>query len=68
MNPELIEVVKQHAVNNYETDGWDILVECWSDEEIGYWIEDAHSEWQAITLVSGVLKSMNERRMEIISA
>ena len=67
MTFDLIEVVKRHALNNYKTDGWDILVECWSDEEIGHWIEGAHSEWQAITLVSGVLKSMNNRRMEIIN-
>ncbi len=32
--PELLELVKQHATRNYEKDGWDILIECYTDEEI----------------------------------
>ncbi len=31
---QLIQAVKNHANENYEAGGWDILVECWEDEEI----------------------------------
>lgn len=30
----LIDAVKTHALANYATGGWDIVVECWSDEEL----------------------------------
>lgn len=31
---ELIAAVKAHAAANYESGGWDVLVECYEDEEI----------------------------------
>jgi hypothetical protein len=31
---ELLYVVKQYALENYNADGWDYVVECWSDEDI----------------------------------
>ena len=31
---ELIIEVRAHALKNYEKDGWDFVVECWSDKEI----------------------------------
>lgn len=31
---ELIESVKAHALRNYERGGWDVIVECWDDEQI----------------------------------
>ena len=34
MNRKLVEAVIQHAVDHYEIEGWDILVECWDDDEI----------------------------------
>ena len=30
----LIDAVKSHAIANYEIDGWDIVVECYSDEDL----------------------------------
>ena len=30
----LIDAVKAHAIENYESDGWDIVVECYSDEDL----------------------------------
>jgi len=29
-----IEKIRKHAVTHYEEDGWDFLVECWTDEEL----------------------------------
>lgn len=31
---ELVKVVKAHALAHYEDGGWDVIVECWTDEEI----------------------------------
>jgi len=34
MTSDLVEAVKAHAIDNYEKDGWDIVVECWADDKI----------------------------------
>ena len=68
MDRKLVEAVIQHAVDHYEIEGWDILVECWSDEEIWSWIEGAASEKEAIRLAAQALKPLNDQRMEIINA
>lgn len=31
---DLVQAVKDHAVENYERDGWDFVVECYDDEMI----------------------------------
>lgn len=31
---ELVKALRAHALANYEKGGWDVIVECWSDEEI----------------------------------
>ena len=30
----MVEAVKRHALAHYEEDGWDTVVECWSEAEI----------------------------------
>lgn len=37
----LVEAVKDHALRNY-TRGWDVVVECWSDEEIAAVLDGTH--------------------------
>ena len=68
MNRKLIEVVIRHAIDHYELEGWDILVECWDEEEIWSWIEGAADEKEAIRLAAQALKPINDHRMEIMSA
>lgn len=68
MDRKLVEAVIQHAVDHYEIDGWDILVECWDGDEIWLWIEGAASEKEAIRLAAQALKPIHEHRMEIINA
>lgn len=65
---DLIQAVIEHAVDHYEIEGWDILVECWSDEEIWSWIEGAASEKEAIRLAAQALKPIHDHRMEIVNA
>ena len=31
---EIVAAVRKHAEANYERGGWDVLVECYSDEDI----------------------------------
>lgn len=38
---ELVEALKKHALENYEKGGWDVIVECYSDEEIAVDLRDA---------------------------
>ena len=68
MKRKLIEAVIEHAVDHYELEGWDILVESWSDEEIWSWIEGAADVKEAIRLAAQALKPINDYRMEIMSA
>lgn len=30
----LVEAVKAHAAAHYEDGGWDVIVECWEDQQI----------------------------------
>lgn len=40
MDKILIERVKQHALDHYENGGWDVIVECWTDEELAQLLAD----------------------------
>ena len=64
---KMIEAVKRHAVENYETDGWDFVVECWSDQDILDRIEGAESAEEAIQLVGEDIGVLAEYRDEIRS-
>ncbi len=68
MKKQFIEVVILHAVDNYEIEGWDILVECWSDDEIWDVIKSATSEQEAIELALQALGPINDFREDIVNA
>jgi len=68
MNKELVEAVAKHAIRHYEVEGWDILVECWEDQDIWNVIEGATSEKEAICLAAQALKPLSDYRMEIINS
>lgn len=63
----LVEAVKAHANTNYEEDGWDYLVECYSDEEVAELILDAGAKTnaEAIKAVGEVMKIKDDYRKEI---
>ena len=48
---ELVKVVKEHAMKNYEK-GWDVLVECYSDDQISEEIGDVNSVAGAIRKIA----------------
>ena len=65
MKTELIAAVRQYAEKNYERDGWDYVVECYSDEEIADIIKTARTPAGAIKMVRAQVKHRAEYRDEI---
>ncbi len=64
---ELIRGVRAYAARNYNTDGWDFLVECWDDQDIGAQITESDTLPRAIAACKRVLKAMDENRHEIMA-
>jgi hypothetical protein len=61
---ELINAVRDHANINYEKHGWDFLVECWSDEDIGQAIGSAKTVKSAIAKCKRQVKILDLYRRE----
>lgn len=61
---ELINAVRDHANANWEKDGWDFLVECWSDEDIGQAIGSAKTVKGAIANCKRRVKTLDLYRRE----
>jgi hypothetical protein len=64
---ELIAGIRAHAQKNWGKGGWDILAECWDDEDIGRCIAEGDTLPRAIASVKRVLRAMDEHRREIMS-
>ena len=62
---DLVAAVKAHAIENYNKDGWDYIVECWSDDEIAEEVKACRTEAGAIKKVRATAKLLNERREEV---
>jgi predicted RNase H-like HicB family nuclease len=64
----LINAVRNHALANYNVEGWDYLVECWMDGDILECLDGAETVEQAITNVREALAPLAEMRDEVRSA
>ena len=67
---EFIEVFKKHACNQY-SNGYDYIVECWSDdellEELAYWGGDAIKFTDHMQdIVNLYLQKQQEQRADVI--
>jgi hypothetical protein len=62
---EMVDGVKAHAVENYEEDGWDYLVECYDDAEVAELIEGATTVAEAIELAAEIMKIKDDYRKDI---
>jgi hypothetical protein len=62
------ERIRQHATVHYTEDGWDILVECWTDEYIAEHYRGCKTYDEAVIAVSDVLHTMNEYRQDIVNS
>ena len=65
---DLINAVRNYALDNYNTDGWDYLVECWMDGDILECLDGAETVAQAIANVREALAPLAEMRDEVRSA
>ena len=63
----LIESVKSHAQEHYNTGGWDHVVECLSDDDIANMITGQNSVTAAIAAVKIYADERGEARQEIES-
>jgi hypothetical protein len=61
---ELIEGVKDYALKNYEKNGWDIIVECFSDADIASEIIGSQTISEAILAVADIAEILNDQRLE----
>lgn len=64
-NDEMVKAVRKHATANYEQDGWDYLVECYSDDEIVELFDGATTVEEAIANVGEVMKLKDDYRKDI---
>ena len=64
---ELIQAVKDHAVRNYETGGWDEIVECFDNEAIADLIGQSRTVSGAIAKVKKHADLCGETRDSIES-
>lgn len=62
---DMIGAVRLHAQLNYEKDGWDYVVECWSDAEISKEISGCKTEKGAILKIKSIVKELAEYRDDI---
>ena len=62
---DLVKAVKAHALANYEKEGWDIVVECYSDSDIAEIIKTARTPAGAIKMARAKIKPHADYRSEI---
>lgn len=65
LNAELVEAVKSHAMANYNADGWDVIVEAYTDAELWEVIAGSKDAKQAIRKAKAVASLHAERRSEV---
>jgi|APCry1669188910_1035180.scaffolds.fasta_scaffold05790_8 phage tail sheath gpL-like len=61
----MIKAVKQYAMEHYEEEGWDYIVECYSDEDILDIIKDSATEADAIEAVRQDIAPRAQLRDEV---
>jgi hypothetical protein len=48
--------IREYATDHYEEDGWDVLVEAWSDEEIRDEIKGCRNQKAAINRMRKIMR------------
>ena len=65
---EMIAGVREHAYWNYSKDGWDYVVECWSDNEIAEEIVNCRTVKGAIRKMRAVINPLHEYRKDVVAS
>jgi hypothetical protein len=63
----LVKQLKSHAVDNYTSNGWDIMIETMSDSYIQDIISGCADLNSAIEVMADYLQPIHEHREEIIA-
>ena len=63
----LVKAVKEHAMAHYHQDGWDYIVETYTDAELAEEIGNARTVKGAIAKVARTARLLDERRRDIQS-
>ena len=61
----LVVGVRAYATDNYNEDGWDFLVECWTDEDILNESDSANTLAKAIKNCRRAVKTLDEFRRSV---
>lgn len=64
---DFVQAVKDYALANYNKDGWDVIVECWADDEIAFEIKGVKTAEAAIRRMHRLAKAQDDYRSEIQS-
>lgn len=64
----MIDRIMQHAIDHYDQNGWDILVECWSTADIASFCDLGLTYEDTLKAISKVLQSVDDHRREIQGA
>lgn len=65
---DLIAAVREHADANYDKDGFDFLVECWTDDDIASAITGTKSKTAAIAAARKAVKVLADARQDVRAA
>lgn len=60
-----VKEIKAFALANYNRDGWDIVVECYSDDEIYELTARCKTAEQAIEKIGHMVKAQDDYRKDI---
>ena len=64
---EVLSAVLAHAIENYEQDGWDYMVECWTAEEIESDIvkNNLDTNTKAIAYFGRIVRTLDSVRRDV---
>lgn len=66
---EMVKAVRAFALEHYDQNGWDFVVESWTDEDLREVLTDGGCQTvaRAITEVGGHLRVLDERRQDVMN-
>ena len=64
-NNMYLKQISEYALDHYNEDGWDFVVECWSDVDIVYSTRYAKNFDEAVELILQEIKPVDSHRKEI---
>lgn len=65
---DFIQAVKDHAQAHYNDGGWDVVVECWGDEDIAKCIKGVRTTKGAIRKVAVIVGVYADRQADAINS